>query len=224
MRKIVVIHSGGLDSTTMLYMYKLRGHRVKAISFDYGQRHVKELVIANSICAAIGVEHAIVDLSTIGKLLVGSSQTDPSIEVPEGHYTDATMRTTVVPNRNMMMIAAAAAWAIAMKFHAVAYGAHAGDHAIYPDCREPFVDAMNEALATVSEEVDSPIELLAPFLTMSKAGIVEVGAQLGVPFAQTWSCYKGDALHCGRCGTCVERREAFALAGVTDPTTYADGV
>jgi 7-cyano-7-deazaguanine synthase len=189
------------------------------LSIDYGQRHARELVAARKIANELAVPHLTVDLSTLRPLLGGSSQTDPSIPVPHGHYAESTMKLTVVPNRNMMMLAVATAWAVSLGARGVAYAAHAGDHAVYPDCRPSFVHAMGAAMKLCDY---SEIELVAPFITVTKAEIAAEAARLSVPIADTWSCYEGGEIHCGRCGTCVERREAFMLAGVNDPTPYVD--
>jgi 7-cyano-7-deazaguanine synthase len=146
-----------------------------------------------------------------------SSLMRDGVPVPEGHYEDESMKSTVVPNRNMILLSIATAWSIASGLQGVAYAAHSGDHAIYPDCRPAFADAMNEAIRLCDY---SSQELVRPFVSLTKADIVRVGASLGVPFEKTWSCYNGRKLHCGKCGTCVERIEAFELAGVPDPTEY----
>ncbi len=216
--KTVLIYSGGLDSTTLLYALKAEGRDLKALSINYGQRHSRELEFAKNICAKLGVEHRTVDLSTLKPLLGGSSQTDSNVEVPEGHYAAENMKLTVVPNRNMLMLSVAAAWAISEKADTIAYAAHSGDHAIYPDCRPEFVDALNGALALADWH---KVSIERPFINITKGGIVKLGAKLGVPYADTWSCYKGKEEHCGACGTCVERREAFVEAGVADPTKYS---
>ncbi len=146
------------------------------------------------------------------------------MEVPDGHYTDWSMRMTVVPHRNAIMLDVAVAQTVAVQAGAVAFGAHAGDHPIYPDCRPAFLDAYRRMVLLANEGFLVPqFTVLAPFIGLSKVDVVRIGADLGVPFADTWSCYKGGELHCGTCGTCVERREAFQVAGVTDPTDYADG-
>lgn len=217
-KPVVVIHSGGLDSTVLLYALRAAGEDVRALSIDYGQRHARELAAAQAICAGAGVPHRVADLSGLGILLAGSSLTSPEVAVPEGHYTAESMKATVVPNRNMILISVAAGYAISLGADRVAYGAHGGDHAIYPDCREEFAQALDAALALADWH---PVQLERPFVELTKADLVRKGAALGVPFAQTWSCYVGGEHHCGRCGTCVERREAFALAGVADPTVYA---
>lgn len=217
-RRIVLIYSGGLDSTVLLYSLLAEGHEVYALSIDYGQRHKRELNSARTICRAVGVTHQVADLSGLNPLLAGSSLTSKSVAVPEGHYAEETMKQTIVPNRNMILLSIAGGWALSQKCEAVAYAAHGGDHAIYPDCRHEFTEAMDKALRLADWET---LYLLNPFVTRTKADLVRLGSELGVPFEQTWSCYKGGRAHCGRCGTCVERREAFYLAGVKDPTTYA---
>lgn len=216
--KTVLIYSGGLDSTTLLYHLRELGHEVACLLVNYGQRHAKELFHAEAICLELGVPYRIADLSPISALLAGSSQTSAEIEVPEGHYADETMKLTVVPNRNMIMLSIAIGWALSLKFDAVAFGAHGGDHPIYHDCREVFASAMSVAAQLCDER---PIFLLRPFVSWDKTTIVARGRELGVPFEKTWSCYKGGELHCGKCGTCIERRESFALADVPDPTEYS---
>lgn len=216
--KIILIYSGGLDSTVLLYQLLAEGHTVYTLSVNYGQRHSKELISSAEITKELRVQHEVADLRAISHLLAGSSLTSSNIAVPEGHYAEDNMKATVVPNRNMILLALAAGWAISQKADAVAYAAHSGDHAIYPDCRTEFADAMRHAIGLADWH---KVDLIRPFVEMTKADVVRRGAALGVPFAETWSCYKGQALHCGRCGTCVERREAFHLAGVADPTPYA---
>lgn len=220
--KTVVIFSGGMDSTTMLYALRAQGHELRCIGFDYGQRHRVELEAAANIAALTNTPYQTIDLSSIGPVIAGqSSQVNPEVEVPDGHYTEESMKATVVPNRNMIMLSIAVAHAISIDFDAVAYGAHAGDHTIYPDCREVFVDAMKSVIGLCDWK---KVELLTPYLHKSKAEIASEGHSLEVPFGQTWSCYKGGDTHCGTCGTCVERREAFELAKITDPTTYLQGL
>jgi 7-cyano-7-deazaguanine synthase len=218
--RTLVIYSGGLDSTVLLYYLARQGHEVTALSIDYGQRHRRELDAAQRICAQAAIPWQGVDLRAVTPFLSGSSQTDLSVPVPYGHYAEDSMKATVVPNRNMLLFAVGIAAAISSKAHTVAYAAHAGDHPIYPDCRPPFIEAMQRAAHLCDW---TPITLLAPFQMMTKANIVRLGAELAVPLAQTWSCYEGADTHCGRCGTCVERREAFALANIPDPTAYRSG-
>jgi 7-cyano-7-deazaguanine synthase len=221
--QIVLLYSGGLDSTTLLYHLRAEGHSVLALSVAYGQRHAQELVAARALCAGLGIEHQVLDLAAVRPLLAGSSQTDERVTVPQGHYADESMKQTVVPNRNMVLLALALAWAVSRKADAVAYAAHAGDHPVYPDCRPAFVEAMQAVFPLADWHA---VSLLAPFLDRDKTAIVRLGATLGVPFAQTWSCYDPQPsvrglVHCGLCGTCCERREAFLLAQVADPTRYA---
>ncbi|MFJ6141670.1 7-cyano-7-deazaguanine synthase QueC [Kitasatospora sp. NPDC092286] len=221
-RHAVVIASGGLDSTTVAYWLADHGSQVSLLSFDYGQRHRRELDFARRIAVNLGARHEVVDLSGLGRVLTGSALTDPGIQVPNGHYTAATMRSTVVPNRNAIMLDIAVGMAVAREADAVAFGAHAGDHAIYPDCRSSFFDLFAETAKAGNEGLLADgFEVLAPFIDLAKADIVEAGRQVGVPFQDTWSCYKGGEVHCGLCGTCTERIEAFSLAGVEDPTEYA---
>lgn len=214
----VVLVSGGIDSATLLYHLKDQGHHLKALSFDYGQKHKKELDAAKLICAELEVPHKVIDISSLKEIFRGSSLTTDK-PVPHGHYTDSSMKDTIVPNRNMIFISIATAVAISEHFANVAYAAHAGDHTIYPDCREEFASSLEKSLLLCDW---SPIHLLRPFVGKTKGQIVENGSKLGVPFNLTWSCYEGGELHCGRCGTCVERKEAFNLAKIDDPTRYRD--
>ena len=216
--KSIVVHSGGMDSTVLLYKLLSEGDDVKTISIDYGQRHKKEIIQAKAMADSLGIEHQIADLTSITHLLSGSALTSPDIEVPEGHYAEDNMKATVVPNRNMILLSVATGWAVSQKFDRIAYAAHSGDHAIYPDCRTEFADVLGEAIEMADWQ---KVSLHRPFVDISKADIVKLGHNLDVPFDKTWSCYKGLELHCGKCGTCVERREAFYLAGVEDPTEYA---
>jgi 7-cyano-7-deazaguanine synthase len=220
-RRVVAVISGGLDSTTMAYWLRAQGSAVIAISFDYGQRHRKELAFAEQMAAELDASWTLIDLHAAGltSILSGSALTDETVTVPDGHYADDSMKITVVPNRNAIMLSVACALAVTREAGAVAFGAHTGDHFIYPDCRPEFVRAF-ERMVNVAVEGLASIEILAPFLAMTKADIVKLGDELHVPFERTWSCYKGGALHCGTCGTCFERREAFARAHVTDPTLY----
>ncbi len=221
--KGIAVVSGGLDSVTMAHMLKkLKGHELHVVSFDYGQRHkTKELERAAWCANDLKSIHTVVELP-IGQWLKGSALTDSSIEVPEGHYADASMAATVVPNRNAIMLSIAFGFAVAEQCDFVAAGMHAGDHPIYPDCRPEFTQAFEamEKLATEGYSVEGGVKLLTPFVDIPKHEIVKIGAGINVPFKDTWSCYKGGQYHCARCGTCVERIEAFQLAEVEDPTTY----
>ena len=218
---IIAIVSGGMDSVTMAYMLATRGHPLHLLSFDYGQQHSKELEYAAKCAAALSAQHDVIDLSGLKPLLKGSALTDDSIAVPEGHYADESMSATVVPNRNAMMLSIAYAVAVAENAGGVAIGVHAGDHPIYPDCRPRFVAAFDvmEAFATEGHG-SADLKLITPFINLYKQDIVEAGEGLGVQWADTWSCYQGGDVHCGKCGTCVERREAFEIAMVEDPTEY----
>ncbi|MGN2642374.1 7-cyano-7-deazaguanine synthase QueC [Nocardia takedensis] len=220
-RHAVVVFSGGLDSTTLVYDLRASGTALTLIHVDYGQRHRKEVDFAAKTADKLGYRLHRVDLRSVTALLGESALTDRSVEVPDGHYTDASMKLTVVPNRNALMLDLAVAVAVSHGCDAVAFGAHSGDHAIYPDCRGEFVRAFTASARVANEGmIAQGFAVLAPYLAWTKAEIVARGAALGVPFQDTWSCYRGGGAHCGRCGTCVERVEAFTLAGVVDPTVY----
>ncbi len=215
----IAVYSGGMDSTVMLYAMREQGVDIRdALSIDYGQKHRKELEAAAEVCALLGIEHQVADLRAMAGLFGSCGLVDAQTEVPEGHYEEDSMKQTVVPNRNMILISVATAWAITKKVDAVAYAAHSGDHAIYPDCREVFADALDRAIQLCDW---SAVRLYRPFVNVSKAEIAREGVRLGAPLEKTWSCYKGGALHCGKCGTCIERREAFHLSGQVDRTKYA---
>lgn len=218
----VVLLSGGLDST-VLATSVVDNHgpaNTLALSVDYGQRHRRELDAAQAIARHLDIAHRIIDLSGLGAHL--ASALTPSSDkgtIPHGHYTEPTMAATVVPNRNAVLLMVAAGIAQATGHHTVATAVHAGDHPVYPDCRPEFIAAADTAArAGTAGEVG----IAAPFVRMTKDAIVSVGSTLGAPLDLSWSCYEGGDLHCGRCGTCVERAEAFHLAGVADPTPYAD--
>lgn len=217
MARTALIYSGGVDSTVLLAHLLAEGREVHCLSVDYGQRHRRELEAARAICAHYGVDHRLADLRALAPLF-GSNALTGGVKVPEGHYEEESMKATVVPNRNMLLISVATAWAVSLKAESVAYGAHGGDHAIYPDCRPEFAEALDRAVRLADWH---EVRLERPFVKMDKAAIVRRGAELDVPFGLTWSCYVGGERHCGKCGTCVERKEAFRLAGVADPTEYA---
>lgn len=215
----VLVYSGGLDSTVLLAHLLASGREVHAFTVNYGQRHAREIESAMAVCTHYGVPHQVADLRALGPVFGVNSLTNSAVSVAEGHYTEESMKTTVVPNRNMILLAVAAARAIALKADTLAYAAHGGDHAIYPDCRPEFADAMDHAIGLADWH---KVRLERPMVTWTKADIVRRGAELKAPMHLTWSCYKGGDKHCGRCGTCIERREAFHLAGIPDPTVYAD--
>ncbi len=215
--KVVVLCSGGMDSVTALHWARAHHTVAAALSFDYGAKHnARELPFAAEHADRLGIRHEIVKLDFVNRLFASDLLTSGG-DIPEGHYEAANMKQTVVPFRNAVMLSIATGFAESAGAEGLVIAAHGGDHAIYPDCREAFMQAMGDAmrLGTYAE-----IALLRPFITFTKGGIVAEGAKLGVNFARTWSCYKGAAIHCGKCGTCVERREAFIEAGVPDPTAY----
>ncbi len=219
-KKWVLLLSGGLDSATLAADLKAQGHSLVALSVLYGQRHSREMVAAQELSEHLQIAHRTVDLTGLQPLISKSSQTG-DFEVPEGHYTEASMKLTVVPNRNMILLSVALGLAVNLRYDGVAYAAHSGDHTIYPDCRRVFVDAMNDAAQLCDWH---PVKVWAPYATYSKADILKRALELSLPIEKTWSCYKGEDIHCGRCGTCVERREAFALLNLPDPTRYqSDG-
>ena len=216
----ITVLSGGMDSTVLAYLSKGMFAQVDLVSVDYGQRHRTELDFAAQTAEQLACRHDILELP-LGSMLTGSALTDDSVEVPHGHYAADNMAVTVVPNRNAILISLAYAVAVARGADAVLVGVHAGDHFVYPDCRAPFVEALDQALQIGNEGYGS-VRLEAPFVHHSKTDIARLGDRLGVDWTSTWSCYEGAGIHCGRCGTCVERHEAFRDAGVDDPTTYKD--
>ncbi len=215
--KVCVLLSGGMDSVTVLYE-AMRTHEVLAcLTFDYGSKHNHcEIPFARMHAERHGILHHTVALDFMDQLFK-SDLLRSGGAIPDGHYAATSMQQTVVPFRNGILLAVAAGYAESIGASGVVIAAHAGDHAIYPDCREPFMRAMGEA---IEQGTYAHIQLLRPFIRMDKAGIASRGAELGVDFSETWSCYKGGKIHCGICGTCVERREAFVLAGLADPTVY----
>ncbi len=216
--KVVVLCSGGMDSVTALHWARAHHAVVAAVSFDYGAKHNhREIPLAAEHAAGAGVPHRIIPLDFIGKYFA-SDLLQSGGAIPEGHYAAENMRRTVVPFRNGIMLAAAGGLAESVGAAGLVIAAHQGDHTIYPDCREDFMRAMGDALRLGTY---AGIELLRPFIAMNKGQIVAEGTRLGVDYARTWSCYKGGTVHCGKCGTCVERHEAFQQAGLADPTVYA---
>lgn len=233
--RAVLILSGGMDSTVLAYELVSFTADVHAISFDYGQRHKKELEYAAATAKRLGFQHDVVDLSGVARLLAQSgSSLVSTTDVPEGHYAQDSMKATVVPNRNMMMLSIAAAVAVAEERETVSIGVHAGDHFIYPDCRPEFIQAAHTAVRTGNEGFGASggTRVVAPYLSCTKADIAYAGFLVGMPFQTTWSCYKGGDFHCGRCGTCVERLEAIdeawqrikkeGIKASRDATVYED--
>lgn len=217
-RSAVVVLSGGLDSSVLAFWARSKGYApLTALTVLYGQRHIRELESARAIASVLGVPHEVVDLSGAAELFKGSALTTDGGDIPHGHYAAESMKATVVPNRNMVLLSLGIALAVREKAKEVFYGAHAGDHTIYPDCRPEFYAAMKQAASLADWHT---VHLHAPFINMTKAQVAALGATLNVPLGLTWSCYEGGTTHCGRCGTCTERREAFTLAQVEDPTEY----
>ncbi|MEM1441755.1 MAG: 7-cyano-7-deazaguanine synthase QueC [Verrucomicrobiota bacterium] len=217
--KVVVLVSGGMDSVTALYEAH-RDHEVVAgLSFDYGSKHNhRELPFAAHHCEKLGIPHEVVTLGFMNELF-RSDLLKSGGEIPEGHYEASNMKQTVVPFRNGIMLSIAAGFAESIGAEGLVIAAHSGDHAIYSDCREEFMAPMAKAIA---EGTDVDLEVLRPFIDMRKEDIASVGEKLGIDYGETWSCYKGGEIHCGKCGTCVERKEAFALAHLVDKTVYED--
>lgn len=217
MKDSAIIVSGGMDSITLLHEYSER--IALAITFDYGSNHAKkEIACAKAHCADLGIEHIIIPLGFIHDYFK-SSLLEGADAIPEGHYADETMKSTVVPFRNGIMLSIACGLAESRGLHYVMIANHGGDHAIYPDCREGFINAMNQAMKQGTYE---GIGILAPYTNITKSDIARRGHAIGVDYTKTWSCYKGGEKHCGKCGTCVERKEAFAVAGIKDPTDYEE--
>jgi 7-cyano-7-deazaguanine synthase len=214
----VILLSGGLDSSVLAYLLSSKAIRIKALTIDYGQRHAKEQAAARQIAALLGIDHRVVALPEVTQLFGDKcSLLTEELQIPSGHYEHESMKSTVVPNRNMILLSLATAWSIASSCEGVAYAAHAGDHAIYPDCRPTYAAAMAQAISLCDFTAQ---ELVRPFIGSTKADIVRIGSSLKVPFEVTWSCYNGRERHCGTCGTCTERIEAFQGAGIADPTDY----
>lgn len=219
MKDSVIIVSGGMDSVTMLYNYKkVIG---LAITFDYGSNHAeKEIAFAKLHCERLGIPHLIIPLSFIHEYFK-SSLLEGGDKIPEGHYQDENMKSTVVPFRNGIMLAIACGIAESNGFTKVMIANHSGDHAIYPDCRATFINSMSEAM---SYGTYNRVKIDAPYTGISKTDIARLGKYMGIDYSETWSCYKGGEHHCGKCGTCVERKEALSEAGIEDKTIYEDSI
>lgn len=216
--KVLVLLSGGMDSVTLLHKMHTEHDVVGALSFHYGSKHNdREIPFAKDHCELLGINHQNISLEFIAQHFK-SDLLKSGGDIPEGHYESENMKQTVVPFRNGIMLSIAAGYAESIEADAVAIAAHSGDHAIYPDCRDDFMDSMSAAL---QKGTYKDIQLLRPFVGIRKEDIAALGKELNVDYAKTWSCYKGGDLHCGKCGTCVERKEAFQLAGIEDPTEYS---
>jgi 7-cyano-7-deazaguanine synthase len=224
----IAIVSGGLDSVTMLYdMLLNRNCDPTVVSFDYGQRHARELDSANYVSNLLGLEHITIDVVDFGAAISqnapGAVLVKSDSVIPQGHYAAENMKATVVPNRNMVMLSMAVGVCIATEGQFVATAIHSGDHEIYPDCRPDFIGALSATVKLANEGFLHPnFHFDAPFIYKTKSDIAQLAFELDVPIDRTWSCYVGGDLHCGRCGTCVERLEAIASTGHDDPTTYDD--
>ncbi len=218
----VLILSGGIDSTTLCYKYISEGWAVYPLIFNYGQKHSKEVEFAKKTCSTLGMDYKSIDLSAINELLSGSALTDREVNIPEVNEDTErfdTLKTTIVPNRNAIFLSIAIGYAVSRNIDTVFFGAHYSDRGMYPDCRKEFVDSFqaSERLATGNDG----LRVIAPFVNLTKAQIVKTGNELNVPFENTWSCYAGREIHCGKCSSCIERKKAFREAGVEDSTTYA---
>lgn len=214
--KVVLLLSGGMDSTTLLYDLLNEGKEVHCISFNYGQKHSIELECAQKTCNKLGVTHKIVELDCLGDL-APSALTRSSQEIPLGDYREENMKQTVVPNRNMVLLSLCASYCIGLGIGKLYYGAHAGDHAIYPDCRPTFVRKMQSVLKICDWK---PVDLIVPYLKLKKQNILSRGLKLNVDYSLTRTCYQSSELACGKCGSCSERLEAFAYNKEVDPIKY----
>ncbi|WP_231564481.1 7-cyano-7-deazaguanine synthase QueC [Hoylesella timonensis] len=213
----LIIVSGGMDSITMLYEYQQR--IAIGVSFDYGSNHnQKEIPLAKMHCERLGIRHIVIPLSFIHDYFK-SSLLEGDDAIPEGHYEEENMKSTVVPFRNGIMLAVGCGLAVSNHLKYVMIANHGGDHTIYPDCRPEFIDSFSQAMTAGTFE---GITILAPYTRISKGEIALRGKKLGINYAETWSCYKGGDKQCGKCGTCVERKEALAFAGIKDDTPYED--
>ena len=215
MKNSVIIVSGGMDSITLLYDHK--DEIALGISFDYGSNHnAREIPFAKMHCERLGIKHITINLDFMHQYFK-SSLLDGAEAIPEGHYADDNMKSTVVPFRNGIMLSIAIGIAESNNLDQVFIANHGGDHTIYPDCRPEFINAI-DAAATAGTY--NNVKVVAPYTKITKSDIARIGKKLGIDYTETWSCYKGGEVHCGKCGTCVERKEALAEAGIDDKTIY----
>ncbi|WP_278695526.1 7-cyano-7-deazaguanine synthase QueC [Leyella stercorea] len=215
MKNSAIIVSGGMDSITLLYDHK--DEIALGISFNYGSNHnAREIPFAKMHCERLGIKHITINLDFMHQYFK-SSLLDGAEAIPEGHYADDNMKSTVVPFRNGIMLAIAIGIAESNNLDQVFIANHGGDHTIYPDCRPEFINAI-DAAATAGTY--NNVKVIAPYTKITKSDIARIGKRLGIDYAETWSCYKGGEVHCGKCGTCVERKEALAEAGIEDKTIY----
>jgi 7-cyano-7-deazaguanine synthase len=220
-KKAVLIVSGGIDSSTLIYKAVREGYETYALTFIYGQKHKREIESARKVCNTLKVAHKIIDISSLKEVLSGSALTDSGVEIPEVPETAEyyeTLKTTIVPNRNSIFLSIAIGYAVSIGANHVFFGAHHSDRGVYPDCRHEFVEAFQYAERLAND--NSLLVVTAPFVNMNKSEIVKMGIDLGVPYKDTWSCYKGGEMHCGVCSSCRERKRAFQEAVVEDPTEY----
>ena len=213
----IIVLSGGMDSVTLLYEF--RANIALAVTFDYGSNHNRrEIEFARMHCERLGIEHIVIPLDFMAKYFK-SSLLEGAEAIPEGNYDDENMKSTVVPFRNGIMLAIAAGIAESNGLDHVMIANHGGDHAIYPDCRPEFISAMSSATSAGSY---NGVTVIAPYTSITKGDIARKGKELGIDYTETWSCYKGGDKHCGKCGTCVERKEALRDAGIEDFTEYEE--
>ena len=215
--KAIVVYSGGMDSYTVLHHAMRQGYDVQALSFHYGQRHSRELTMAQNVCRRLGIPHRLVDIRAIHSLIDNSALTDSDRDMPHGDYDGDNLAVTLVPNRNMILLSLAIAQAVNSGADTCFYGAHGGDHVLYPDCRPEFVERMNDVAAIANLEA---VRIEAPYLHADKAAILADGLAMGLDYRETWTCYLGEELACGHCGSCRERLAAFAANGISDPIRY----
>ena len=219
--KAVIILSGGIDSTTLCYKYARDNYDIYSLTIIYGQRHSREVESAKEVAKSLGISHKVIDLSPLKQLLSGSALTDWGVDVPRvpektEHFE--TLKTTIVPNRNAIFLSIAIGYAQSIGADSIFFGAHHSDRGVYPDCRKEFVEAFEIAERLANDNQNLKIE--APFVSMDKSEIVQLGNKLEVPFESTWTCYVGGELHCGTCSACNERKRAFSESGIEDPTEY----
>ena len=215
MKDSLIIVSGGMDSVTLLY--DKRDDIALAVTYDYGSKHNRqELEYALYHCRTLGIEHLVIPLDFMARYFK-SSLLQGGDAIPECAYNDENMKSTVVPFRNGIMLSIACGLAETRGLHKVLIANHSGDHAIYPDCRGEFINAMSQAMSSGTYE---NITISAPYTNISKSDIAKIGKQLGIDYSKTYSCYNGGIKHCGRCATCLERKEALRIAGIYDTTEY----
>lgn len=214
--KTILVYSGGLDSTVLLYYLIRQKHYIKCLLINYGQKHQKELISARYFCQKLNIQYKLIDLLEI-KSLFSMSSLISTKSIPEGPYKRGKMQSTIVPNRNMIMLSIATAWAINEKFDNVAYAAHKNDCVVYPDCRKKFINSLSNTIKLADWH---SVKIICPFINKLKKDIVKLGKKLNIEMEKTWSCYKGQKKHCGKCSTCIERIKAFRLVNVTDLTEY----